>query len=152
MNTEYIERFFDEIIRSWMQRLKSYYINGSYVKTNQGEKTLNPFLAPEKRTEICDSIKEEAFKKLDDTEKEMFLKTDDVVLREKFELVKSTTLPSSISFLAEQDLNTLESHKIYLINQLFEIETIISIKNKLNPKESLPTKFVDDDDDEPWMN
>ncbi len=151
MNTEQIEPIFSSFISAWVNRLKSYYSNNTFVITDKGEHNVNSFIPVEKRIEICDSFKEDAFNKLNDTEKEIYLKTDDKVLREKYGLVEKTNLPSSLSYLAEQDINVLESHKVYLLNQLFEIETLISLKKKIESNTDTVFSYEDDEDDEPWM-
>ncbi len=151
MNTEQIEPIFSSFISAWVNRLKSYYLNNTFVITDKGEHHVNSFISVEKRIEICDSFKEDAFKKLNDTEKEIYLKTDDKVLREKYNLVEKTNLPSSLSYLAEQDIYVLESHKVYLLNQLFEIETLISLKKKIESNTDPVFSYEDDEDDEPWM-
>jgi len=146
MNTDYLKPFFEKLISTWMNHLRDIEPS-TWAMTNNGPMTLQEIYSEQQREENCNQKKEEDFALLNTEEKEIYLQTYNEELKYYWR-ISNRTYPSSISTLANQSISYLESHKIYLVNQLIEIDTIISMKRKLEKKDrdEIPDAELEEED------
>ena len=159
MKTNNLNSFFEKLISTWVDHLKNIEPS-TWVLTNHGPMTTHQFFSDEQREEKCNKLKDEEIALLNTDEQEMYLQTFYEEIKYYWG-VSNRAYPSSISTLANQSISYLESHKLILINQLLEIDTIISMKTKLEKNriddeeesqvKKAPQYDDDDDDEEPWM-
>jgi len=121
------------------------------VKAETEDGTINDdesFLYPDMRELISEFHKNRALQVLNEEEKEIFAKTILIEMKEWWGLSKEFKY-SSIHFLVNSRLEFLIEQKKLLLNQLKELETIISMNTKLQ-------KFYENEDlnsqpDDFWM-
>ena len=148
MKTDYLDPFFKNLISTWMNHLRDIEPS-TYAMTDKGIVHLQDIYSDEQKEEKCNQQKEENFALLNSDEQEIYLKTYNEDLKHYWGILKRA-YPSSISTLANQSISYLESHKLFLINQLIEIDTIISMKRKLEKKHRDEIPDTDPEDDN-WM-
>ena len=145
MKTNYLDPFFKNLISTWMNHLRDIEPS-TYAMTDKGLMPLQDIYSDEQKEEKCNHQKEEDFALLNSDEQEIYLKTYYEDLKHYWG-ISNRAYPSSISTLANQSLSYLESHKLFLINQLIEIDAIISMKTKLkkNDKDESPESQPEED-------
>ena len=82
------------------------------------------------RMAICEYHKERAFKVLNEEEKEIFMKTVFIEITEFWGL-QNEKQHNPLRFLTNSSIDFLNDYKRLLLNQIKELETIISMNEKL---------------------
>ena len=117
--------------------------------TKNGGVENEDYLYLDVRESICDFHKDNALELLNDEEKEMFLKTIYIEMKEHWGLEKKLPL-SNIYFLTNSNPDFLIEQKKLLLNQLKDLEIIISMNTKLEKLFDRELYSIDQDDSENW--
>ena len=131
MKAERLISIFKILIADWQFQINEEYSNTLHVETDGGSIPANSFFPEEERKNICDAQRDKILPLLNEEEKMLFLKTFDADLRECWGLTPKSAFPSSLSIMTNMPTQVLEHQKMYLFNQIVEIQTAINMKHKI---------------------